>query len=108
MGNLGRYQDIVTTAKQLGGVEKLIETIESKAVTRAAPKLLLLGAAGGAALAASVVAGKRLWSKYKAGEVAANEAKERLRAELAKHVTSDHGDADHGEGPTDVDQSWQP
>ncbi len=112
MGNLGKYQDIVTAAKHLGGVDNLIETIEAGAVAKAAPRLLFKGAAIIAActsvLAVGVVAGKRVWNKYKAREVAANEAKERLRTELAEHMTADHGDADRGEGLIDVDEGRQP
>ena len=31
MGNLGKYQDIVVAAKEVGGVDKLIEQIEEGA-----------------------------------------------------------------------------
>lgn len=38
MGNLGRYQDIVVAAKEVGGVDKLIEQIGEGAVSKAAPR----------------------------------------------------------------------
>lgn len=103
MGNLGKYQDIVTAAKRLGGVNNLIETIEAGAVAKAAPRLLRKGAAVGALLgAAGAAAGKHLWDKYKAREVAANEAKEQLKAEIEEHMNSDHANAEHGEDASDA------
>lgn len=50
MGNLGKYQDIVVAAKEVGGVDKLIEQIEESAVSKAAPRIFGKGALVGALL----------------------------------------------------------
>ena len=47
MSNLGKYQDIVTSAKLVGGVDNLIAIIRNDAVANAAPRLLLRGASWG-------------------------------------------------------------
>jgi len=86
MSNLGAYQEIVTAAARMGGVENMIRTIESGAVAKATPALLGKGAGIGAlvTLAAGGVyfGGRRLWSMYEARADAAEGAKEQLRAVL--------------------------
>lgn len=44
MSNLGRYQELVTEAKSLGGVENYLNLIEANAVANAAPRLVVRGA----------------------------------------------------------------
>jgi hypothetical protein len=39
MSNLGAYQDFVTDAKQLGGVQSYLRLLEANAVANAAPRL---------------------------------------------------------------------
>ncbi|MBV7292468.1 hypothetical protein [Corynebacterium sp. TAE3-ERU16] len=50
MGNLGQYQEIVELAKRSGGVDPMIEKIQRKAVTKAAPKVFFAGLAAGAVI----------------------------------------------------------
>ena len=79
MGNLGSYQDIVTEAHRLGGVEQLIESIEKAATTRAVPRAFASGAVATAVLALGVAAAARAWSKRVARhEAEAEDAKVRL------------------------------
>lgn len=84
MGNLGKYQDIVTAAKEAGGVDKLIEQIEKGAVSRAAPRIhregAVAGALGTAAMGAAVMAAKRYRDNKKAREALAETAKAQLKA----------------------------
>lgn len=75
MGNLGAYQDIVVKAKDAGGVEKLVESIEKSAALKAMPKGF---AAGVAATIAAVAAVKQYSKRSKAHDAQANEAKARL------------------------------
>lgn len=105
MSNLGMYQEIVTAAAQMGGVEPLIRKIESGAVAKAAPGLLGKGAGIGALgtlAAGGIVFGVRwLWSTYQAREAAAVEAKEQLRAVVDEQEASDEANLsvdvdDHG------------
>ncbi len=53
MSNLGAYQEFVTAAARMGGVENMIRTIESGAVAKAAPALLGKGAGIGALITGS-------------------------------------------------------
>lgn len=57
MGNLGRYQEIVELAKQSGGVDPMLDTIKKGAVADAAPKLIGVGVAAGAAVAVGIPKG---------------------------------------------------
>ncbi|MEA4945482.1 MAG: hypothetical protein VB080_13730 [Propionicimonas sp.] len=86
MSNLGAYQEIVTAAARMGGVENMIRSIESGAVAKAAPALLGKGAGIGAlvTLAAGGIyfGGRRLWSMYEARADAGEASKEQLRAVL--------------------------
>ena len=54
MSNLGRYQDIVTDAKRLGGVEDYLRLIEARAVTRATPRLVARSVGGTLVVVASI------------------------------------------------------
>ena len=60
MGNLGKYEDIVVAAKEVGGVDKLIEKIGEGAVSKAAPRIFgkgaLVGALGTAATGVAAMA----------------------------------------------------
>ena len=84
MGNLGRYQDIVVVAKEVGGVNKLIEQIGEGAVSKAAPRIFgkgaLVGALGTAATGVAAMAAKRYLDNKKAGEALAEDAKAQLKA----------------------------
>lgn len=94
MGNLGRYQDIVTDAKRAGGVDNLIADIESNAVAGAAPRLLAMGAGAGAIV---VLAAR--WSAPRYGEwksereARAETAKAQLRAAVEAGTDTDAGQA---------------
>ena len=91
MGNLGPYQDFVTAAKQVGGVQSFINIIEKEAVSKAAPAIFAKGLGTGAALASAsavlavsgAVAGKRYLEQQKADQKAAEEAKTQLASEIA-------------------------
>jgi hypothetical protein len=85
LGNLGKYQDIVVAAKEVGGVDKLIEIIEEVAVAKAAPRSFrkgaLVGALGTAATGvAAAMAAKRYRDNKKAREDLAEYAKAQLKA----------------------------
>ena len=84
MGNLGKYQDIVVAAKEVGGVDKLIEQIEKGAVSKAAPRIrrkgALVGALGTAATGVAAMAAKRYLDNKKAREALAEDAKAQLKA----------------------------
>lgn len=54
MGNLGAYQDIVVKAKDAGGVEMLIESIEKSAALKAMPKAFAVGVGFTAAIGVHV------------------------------------------------------
>lgn len=100
-GNLGGYQDIVTKAKQLGGVDNLINAIEAGAVAKASPKIFAKGAGAGALgmllVTGLAVGGKRVVDSKRARERAACEAKEQLKAEVGLPNPEDPDVAD-GEG----------
>ncbi|WP_141013068.1 hypothetical protein [Nocardioides sambongensis] len=81
MGNLGKYQDIVTEAKRAGGVDNLIADIEGNAVAGAAPFLLAIGAGGGALVLVAARCGTRSYQEWKTERAArAEAAKAKLRA----------------------------
>lgn len=79
MSNLGPYQEIVMAAKQMGGVEKLIKSIEAGAVDGASTRQRLQGA--GFAIAALAVVGG---ATYLSGLVSERRAARREAAESAK------------------------
>jgi hypothetical protein len=103
MGNLGKYQDIVTAAKAVGGVENLIGKIETGAVDKAAPGLVAKGAAIGAGVvlgaAAAAAAGKRYWARRKARIAIADDAKDELRVAIDEPATVGSADSRDGEQP---------
>ena len=84
MGNLARYQDIVVAAKEVGGVDKLIEQIGEGTVSKAAPRIFgkgaLVGALGTAATGVAAMAAKRYLDNKKAREDLAEYAKAQLKA----------------------------
>ena len=95
MGNLGMYQEVVTAAKRVGGVENLIKIIEDSAVAEATPRLLAKGAGVGAIGALATVAGVRRCSEWKAERAArAHLAKAQLRAEVENALNLDAGQAE--------------
>lgn len=100
MGNLGKYQDIVTDAKRAGGVDNLIADIEGNAVAGAAPRLLAMGAGAGAL---ALLAGRwstRRYGEWKSGrEARAEAAKAQIRAAVgsATDTDADQAAASHDE-----------
>lgn len=58
MGNLGAYEDIVVRAKEAGGVDMLIESIERSSAFRAMPKAFVAGAGVATVLAVGVTAAR--------------------------------------------------
>jgi hypothetical protein len=80
LGNLGSYQDIVVAAKEVGGVNKLIEQIGEGAVSKAAPRIFGEGALVGALGTAAAMAAKRYLDNKKAREALAEDAKAQLKA----------------------------
>jgi len=108
MGNLGKYQDIVTEARRVGGVDNLIEIIEEAAVAKEFPRILGKGVGAGAlaTLGAGVVvvAMRRVLGSRKAREALANEAKEQLKAEVEESIDSDGANFENGEDESDSDE----
>lgn len=90
MGNLGKYQDIVTDAKRAGGVDNLIADIEGNAVAGAAPRLLAIGAGAGALVVLAARWSARFYAEWKSGhEVRAEAAKTQLRAVVESATDTD-------------------
>jgi hypothetical protein len=90
MGNLGKYQDIVTDAKRAGGVDNLIADIEGSAVAGAAPRLLAVGAGAGALVLLASQWSARRYGEWKSGrEVRAEAAKAQLRAASGSTTDTD-------------------
>lgn len=58
MGNLGAYEGIVVRAKEAGGVDMLIDSIERSAAFRAMPKAFVAGAGVATVLAVGVTAAR--------------------------------------------------
>jgi hypothetical protein len=106
VSNLGPYQEITTLAKSLGGVDKMIKTIESdaakKVLMKAGPVLLAVGALAGVGATKGIDAGKNAWAKYKEGEAAAAEAKEQLKAIVEESTNSDDPDEGPAGEPDDI------
>jgi hypothetical protein len=110
VGNLGAYQDIVVKAKDAGGVEKLIESIEKSAALKAMPKGF---AAGVAATIAAVAAVKQYSKRSAAREAQANEAKARLasivdEASAGQDAVQDDKPENDDEGPHPSGAEGQP
>lgn len=98
MGNLGAYQDIVVRAKDAGGVEMLINSIEKSAALKALPKGF---AAGVVATIGAVAVVKQYTKRSKTYEAEADRAK----ATLAEEVSgADNGSAE-AEEPTGQDSA---
>ena len=90
MGNLGKYQDIVTDAKRAGGVANLIADIERDAVAGAAPRLLAVGAGAGALVVVVARWSAHRHREWKAGlEARAEAAKVQLRAGAESATNTD-------------------
>ena len=90
MGNLGKYQDIVTDAKRAGGVDNLIADIEGNAVAGAAPRLLAVGAGAGALVVLAARWSARRYGEWKSGrEARAEAAKAQLRAVVGSATDTD-------------------
>lgn len=103
MGNLGAYQDIVVKAKDAGGVEMLIESIEKSAALKAMPKAFVAGVGFTAATALGVTAIIRTYSKRSAAhEAAADRAKAQLTTDLDEEMGSGQLQIEDG---TDTEKS---
>lgn len=90
MGNLGKYQDIVTDTKRAGGVDNLIADIEGNAVAGAAPRLLAVGAGAGALVVLAARWSARLYGEWKSErEARAEAAKAQLRAVVDSAIDTD-------------------
>lgn len=99
MGNLGPYQDLVTEAHRLGGVEQLIESIAKAAEARAMPKAFAAGAAVTGAVVLSAGVYKLVLRRTKEREAEAGRAKARLAAKLdqsAQPGSAERGDIEPG------------
>ena len=110
MGNLGPYQDIVVKAKDAGGVEKLIESIEKSAALKAIPKGF---AAGVAATIAAVAVVKQYSKRSEAREAEAHEAKAQLASiveetSAGQDAVPDDNRDDEDEGPDPAGSKGQP
>ena len=96
MGNLGPYEQITTLAKQLGGVENLVKSIEASGAAKAAPKVVIVTGVTAVALTAGVMTGGRaLLARYRATRAAGAAAAGELKAAVAE--TSSAGPPDAGE-----------
>ncbi|TYL50066.1 hypothetical protein FXB39_10395 [Nocardioides sp. BGMRC 2183] len=99
MGNLGAYQDIVVKAKDAGGVEMLIESIEKSAAMKAMPKAFVAGVGVTAAAALGVTAMVKRYSKRSdAQEAEAIRAKAALRGDAPDSLVEDAQPSDVDEG----------
>lgn len=106
MSNLGRYQELVTEAKSLGGVENYLKLIEANAVASAAPRLVAQGAAV-TLLAVGGVAGvvlemKRRIDKRRALATEAEAARQSLTAVNRARSCAWCGESGHDRGSCDV------
>lgn len=109
MGNLGAYQDIVVKAKDAGGVEMLIESIEKSAAMKAMPKAFVAGVGVTAAAALGVTAMVKRYSKRSdAQEAEADRAKAALRGDPPQRSVSDDQSSQEGEGGNVDAASEQP
>lgn len=99
MGNLGAYQDIVVKAKDAGGVEMLIKSIEKSAALKAMPKAFAVGAAAALGVTAII----RKYSKRSAAhEAEADRAKAQLATDLDEELGSGQLQPEDG---TDTEKS---
>lgn len=97
MGNLGRYQEIVELAKRSGGVDAMLDVVKKGAVEDAAPKLIGVGVAAGAALTVGTTRGpgwvrQALVSRRERIQ-RAQAAEQELREALDAHQSSERFDA---------------
>lgn len=87
MGNLGRYQDIVTEAKLAGGVDAWIKILEDAAVADRSSASFANGAAVGVLAAClmggGAVAARNLWARKRDRRDLSDAARRHLRAEIA-------------------------
>ena len=111
MGNLGRYQDIVTEAKLAGGVDALITIIEDNAVADRAPGIFGKGVGAGLLVACVVGGGARtarfLGIRKRDRRALRDEARAQLKAEIALQTAPADADDDPPDG-TDVESGQQP
>lgn len=86
MSNLGRYQDLTTLAKDVGGVDALLAQVRSKAVTRAAGPLIGTGLLTGIVLAE---VGGAVWRRYQRSQRDGEKAEEALVARMGEPESDD-------------------
>ena len=89
--NLGAYGQLTKAAKAAGGVEKLIASLESTAVSRAAVGLRAQGIILGALGASTIGFAHKYYQRKKQANVAAQEA---VRAELREVVDAEECEQD--------------
>lgn len=98
MGNLGRYEEIVTEAKLAGGVDALITIIEETAVAARAPAIFGKGVGIGLAVACVVAGGTRaarlLQSRKRDRRALSDEAQAQLKAEIEGEAPPDDSDGE--------------
>lgn len=105
MGNLGRYQDIVTEAKLAGGVDAWIKILEDAAVADRSSKSLAKGVGLGL-LVAGVMGGvagsaRALWVQNRDRRALIDEARAQLKAEIEALLTPDVVDDEASSEGTD-------
>ena len=102
MSNLGRYQEIVETAKNAGGVDNLIKQIEENAAAEGASRSRVEGAVVATVLlVAGGAAGKAIMERKRSRKERSNAAKEQLKAAIDDATM---GDAS-AENDVDTDDS---
>lgn len=101
MGNLGKYQDIVTEAKRAGGVDALIKIIEDTAIGKRSRVTFAKGVGAGVLLTCVVAEGavvaQRFLENRAEREALANEARDQLWAEIEGSVNTDGVSSENGE-----------
>ena len=93
MGNLGRYQDIVTEAKLAGGVDAWIGILEDAAAAAGSRKAFTRGVGVGVLVACDVggsaTSARHCWVENRDRRALADEARKQLRAEIERVAEPD-------------------
>jgi len=98
MSNLGPYQDITTAAKQAGGVDAWIKTIEDTAVAERAPAIFGKGAGAGLLVAGVLAGGVKLTQVVLVRQQERRALRDDARAQL-KAVIEGQDPPEDGEQP---------
>ena len=103
MSNLGRYQEIVESAKSAGGVDYLIKQIEENAAAQGTSRNRMEGAAAATLLlVVGAAVGKRIMDRNRSRKERSNAAKEQLKAAIEDETLGD-ANAEHDVDPDDSD-----